>query len=65
MDGVRALASEKAEGERLRAQLVRLKEQLIRGQDDEEEALAWRVEAEVRGTGLQAAGAMPKASYRC
>jgi DNA repair exonuclease SbcCD ATPase subunit len=51
MDGVRALAAERAEGERLRAQLARLKEQLVRGQEEEEEALAWRVEAEVRGGG--------------
>jgi len=48
MDSGRALQAEKAEAERLRAQLARLKEQLIRGQDDEEEAMSWRIEAEVR-----------------
>lgn len=48
LDSARALAAEKAEGERLRAHLSALKEQLLQGQDDEEEALAWRVEAEVR-----------------
>jgi hypothetical protein len=51
MDGARALAAERAEGERLRVQLARLKEQLLRGQEDEEDALAWRVEAEVGGQG--------------
>ena len=45
-----------AERERLRVQLARLKVQMIKEQEDEEEAVTWRLQQEVAGMQVGGAG---------